>query len=49
LDLKDYKLEKVDDKYYLIDRFGNTFGRIGYDKVIRCLGFTFDFSLFDNR
>lgn len=51
LDLNLIELLKIDDKYYLAKRNdGNILeinSRIGYDKVIRCLGFKFDYSIFD--
>lgn len=53
LDLEQISLMKIEDKYYLAElnaslKMPNVEinSRVGYDKVIRCLGFKFDFSLF---
>ena len=57
IDLSTVKLTKINDKYYWSQLSGKNqtdelkdkiTGRIGYDKVIRCLGFKFDFDIFDN-
>jgi hypothetical protein len=53
LDLEKISLIKVEDKYYLAELNASLNdpdvqinSRVGYDKVIRCLGFQFDYSLF---
>ena len=54
LDLEKVKFMKIDDKLYLTERDASINdtdmkinSRVGYDKVIRCLGFKFDYSLFE--
>lgn len=48
LDLSQVDLFKIDEKFYLKYKDENSVNlKIGYDKIIRCLGFKFDFSLFN--
>lgn len=54
LDLENVEFIKIDDKLYLTERYSSINdtnmkinSRVGYDKVIRCLGFKFDYSLFE--
>ena len=51
LDLNKINITKINDKYYLsvmnIDgKHQNQINSLGYDYVIRCMGFKFDFDLF---
>ncbi len=51
LDLNKINITKINNKYYLsvmdIDgKHQNQINNLGYDFVIRCMGFKFDFDLF---
>ena len=52
IDLNHVKFIKINEKYYLTqlgENYDETkhFNELGYDKVIRCLGFKFDFDIFN--
>ena len=51
LDLNQINITKINNKYYLSDLGNdenrkNQFNNLGYDIVIRCMGFKFDFGIF---
>lgn len=51
LDLNRINITKINNKYYLSDLDNdenrkNQFNNLGYDIVIRCMGFKFDFEIF---
>lgn len=51
IDLNDIELIKKNNKFFLAPKhsgLNQQQARIGYDKVIRCLGFKFDFSIFND-
>ena len=51
LDLNHIKILKINDKFYMSplnnnDNEAKKINKLGYDIVIRCLGFKFDFEVF---
>ncbi len=51
LDLNNVNILKIENKYYLSQRENSSSHlqintRVGYDKVLRCLGFKFNYKIF---